>query len=113
MVLITHDLGVVAETADHVAVMYAGRIVEQAPAAELFAAPQHPYTWGLLGSMPRLDAPRRAPSPSDRGRPPSLLHPPSGCRFQPRCPHARERRGRPALEPLALVPSRPLLPSTA
>jgi len=102
MVLITHDLGVVAETADEVAVMYAGRIVEQAPAAELFAAPQHPYTWGLLRSMPRLDAPIGAELVPIPGRPPSLVHPPSGCRFHPRCPYVRERHREvdPPLEPL-------------
>jgi len=106
MVLITHDLGVVAETADDVAVMYAGRIVEQAPAAELFAAPQHPYTWGLLRSMPRLDAPAGAELVPIPGRPPSLVHPPSGCRFHPRCPYVRERHRSvdPALEPLAGTP---------
>jgi peptide/nickel transport system ATP-binding protein len=91
MVLITHDLGVVAETADEVAVMYAGRIVEQAPAGELFAAPQHPYTWGLLRSMPRLEAEADMELVPIPGRPPSLIHPPSGCRFHPRCPYARER----------------------
>ncbi|HET6447462.1 MAG TPA: ABC transporter ATP-binding protein [Conexibacter sp.] len=103
MVLITHDLGVVAETADEVAVMYAGRIVEQAPAAELFAAPQHPYTWGLLRSMPRLDAPAGAELVAIPGRPPSLIHPPSGCRFHPRCPYVRERHREldPSLEPIA------------
>jgi len=91
MVLITHDLGVIAETADEVAVMYAGRIVEHAPVAELFAAPRHPYTWGLLRSTPRLDAPAGAELVPIPGRPPSLIHPPSGCRFHPRCPYVRER----------------------
>jgi oligopeptide/dipeptide ABC transporter ATP-binding protein len=86
LILITHDLGVVAEMADEVAVMYAGRIVEQAPVGSLFAAPQHPYTIGLLGAVPRLDAP-----PSDRlavieGAVPSPLAPLAGCRFHPRCP---------------------------
>jgi peptide/nickel transport system ATP-binding protein len=106
MVLITHDLGVVAETADEVAVMYAGRIVEQAPAAELFAAPRHPYTWGLLRSMPRLDAPIGAALTPIPGRPPSLIRPPSGCRFHPRCPYVRERHRSvdPTLEPLADAP---------
>jgi peptide/nickel transport system ATP-binding protein len=91
MVLITHDLGVVAETADEVAVMYAGRIVERAPARALLTAPRHPYTWGLLRSMPRLDAPAGAELVAIPGRPPSLVHPPSGCRFHPRCPYVRER----------------------
>jgi peptide/nickel transport system ATP-binding protein len=103
MVLITHDLGVVAETADEVAVMYAGQIVEQAATAELFASPQHPYTWGLLRSMPRLDAPLGAELVPIPGRPPSLVQPPSGCRFHPRCPYVRERHREvdPPLEPLA------------
>jgi peptide/nickel transport system ATP-binding protein len=103
MVFITHDLGVVAETADDVAVMYAGRIVEQAPAAELFAAPRHPYTWGLLRSMPRLDAPAGAELVPIPGRPPSLIDPPSGCRFHPRCPYVRDRHREvdPSLEPVA------------
>jgi peptide/nickel transport system ATP-binding protein len=106
MVLITHDLGVVAETADEVAVMYAGRIVEQAPVAELFAAPRHPYTWGLLRSMPRLDAAPGAELVPIPGRPPSLVHPPSGCRFHPRCPYVRERHRSvdPALEPVVGAP---------
>jgi peptide/nickel transport system ATP-binding protein len=107
MVLITHDLGVVAETADEVAVMYAGQIVEQAPAGELFAAPQHPYTWGLLRSTPRLDAAAGAELAPIPGRPPSPLDPPSGCRFHPRCPYVRERHRTvdPPLEPLAGAPA--------
>jgi peptide/nickel transport system ATP-binding protein len=107
IIFITHDLGVVAETADEVAVMYAGQIVEQAPAAELFAAPRHPYTWGLLRSMPRLDAAPGAALVPIPGRPPSLVRPPSGCRFHPRCPYVRERHRTvdPALEPLAGAPS--------
>jgi len=107
MVLITHDLGVVAETADEVAVMYAGRIVEQAPADELFAAPRHPYTWGLLRSMPRLDAPAGAELVPIPGRPPSLIAPPSGCRFHPRCPYVRERHRHvdPSLEPVPGAPA--------
>jgi peptide/nickel transport system ATP-binding protein len=102
LVLITHDLGVVAEHADEIAVVYAGRIVEQASAAELFAAPQHPYTWGLLTSIPRLDAPRGTQLVPIAGRPPSLLHPPAGCRFHPRCPYVQEehRRLDPPLAPL-------------
>ncbi len=106
MVLITHDLGVVAETADEVAVMYAGRIVEQAPAAELFAAPQHPYTWGLLRSTPRLDAAVGADLVAIPGRPPSLVSPPSGCRFHPRCRYVRDphREVDPALVAVASRP---------
>jgi peptide/nickel transport system ATP-binding protein len=85
VMLITHDLGVVAEVADDVLVMYAGRGVEHGPASEVFAAPAHPYTWGLLGSVPRFDRAsegRLVPIP---GSPPSLLNPPSGCPFHPRC----------------------------
>ncbi|OIV38670.1 dipeptide/oligopeptide/nickel ABC transporter ATP-binding protein [Mangrovactinospora gilvigrisea] len=84
-ILITHDLGVVAGTVDDVVIMYAGRTMETAPVDRLFAAPQHPYTWGLLGSTPRLDGDRRkrlAPIP---GSPPNLLEPAAGCPFAPRC----------------------------
>jgi peptide/nickel transport system ATP-binding protein len=100
VILITHDLGVVAEIADEIAVMYAGRIVEQAPAAAIFAAPQHPYTWGLLKSIPRLDEPRGRALVPIPGRPPSLIHRPSGCHFHPRCPFAfdEQRRTDPQLE---------------
>ncbi len=91
VVIITHDLGVVAETADEIAVMYAGRIVERAPAARIFAAPEHPYTWGLLGSIPRLDAPRGTELVPIPGRPPTLTDLPGGCAFAPRCPYARPR----------------------
>jgi oligopeptide/dipeptide ABC transporter ATP-binding protein len=91
VVLITHDLGVVAEVADRVAVMYAGQIVEQGTLDEIFYDPQHPYTWGLLGSLTRLDQPRPRRLPQIAGQPPSLLAPPSGCRFAPRCPHAFDR----------------------
>ena len=88
VLLITHDLGVVAELADRVVVMYAGQVVEQAGLEELFTSPRHPYTWGLLGSIPRLDQPRPERLAQVPGRPPSLLAPPAGCRFQPRCAHA-------------------------
>ena len=88
MVLVTHDLGVVARVADDVAVMYAGRIVETGPTRPLLRTPQHPYTWGLLRSMPRLDGPRDAWPVPIAGRPPSPIAPPSGCRFHPRCPSA-------------------------
>jgi peptide/nickel transport system ATP-binding protein len=101
MVIVTHDLGVVAATADEVAVMYAGRIVERGPARTVFTAPEHPYTWGLLGSTPRLDAPPRERLRPIAGRPPSLIDLPGGCSFHPRCPYARERHRHvePALEP--------------
>jgi peptide/nickel transport system ATP-binding protein len=86
IIVITHDLGVVAETADDVVVMYAARIAEQGPVDEIFKRPHHPYTWGLLGSLPRLDTDteRLVQIP---GQPPSLLNPPGGCRFHPRCPY--------------------------
>jgi peptide/nickel transport system ATP-binding protein len=87
-ILITHDLGVVAEVADRVLVMYAGRVVEAGTLDEIFYDPQHPYTWGLLGSLTRLDRPRPHRLPQIRGAPPSLLSPPQGCAFRPRCPHA-------------------------
>jgi peptide/nickel transport system ATP-binding protein len=89
IIMITHDLGVVAEVADDVLVMYAANVVEQAEVHDLFHRPQHPYTWGLMGSLPRLDADveRLTQIP---GQPPSLLRPPSGCRFHPRCPYVME-----------------------
>ena len=86
VVLITHDLGVVAELADRVVVMYAGQVVEQAGVGDLFADPRHPYTRGLLASIPRLDGPVGQRLPQIPGHPPSLLNPPSGCRFAARCP---------------------------
>jgi peptide/nickel transport system ATP-binding protein/oligopeptide transport system ATP-binding protein len=86
-ILITHDLGVVAEMADRVLVMYAGKVVEQGTLDEIFYDPQHPYTWGLLGSLTRLDRPRPKRLPQISGSPPSLLDLPQGCPFRPRCPH--------------------------
>ena len=91
MIMITHDLGVVAEVADRVAVMYAGRIVESGTLDEVFYDPQHPYTWGLLGSLTRVDQPHTETLAQISGQPPSLLSLPEGCHFQPRCPHAFER----------------------
>jgi len=90
IVLITHDMGVVADFAERVVVMYAGRVVEEAPKTTLFRDPQHPYTWGLLGSMPRVDRPRVRRLAAIPGAPPSLLAPPPGCAFEPRCPHRFE-----------------------
>jgi oligopeptide transport system ATP-binding protein len=90
LILITHDLGVVAEVADRIAVMYAGRIVEQAEAVELFRAPGHPYTEALMNSLPRLDLKGRTLE-TITGLPPSLLAIPAGCPFHPRCPRVRER----------------------
>ena len=100
LVLITHDLGVVAEVTEEVNVMYAGEVVESAPTDRIFAAPQHPYTWGLLRSIPRLDRPRDEPLVPIPGRPPSLIDPPAGCRFFPRCPYepAQARDTHPDLE---------------
>ena len=86
-ILITHDLGVVAEIADRVLVMYAGKVVEQGTLDEIFYDPQHPYTWGLLGSLTRIDRPRPQRLPQISGQPPSLLELPEGCPFRPRCPH--------------------------
>jgi oligopeptide/dipeptide ABC transporter ATP-binding protein len=91
VVLITHDLGVVADIADRIAVMYAGRIVEYGDKRDLFYDPQMPYTWGLLGSIPRLDRPKTDRLHSIAGLPPSLIHLPQGCKFRPRCPHAFEK----------------------
>ena len=86
VILVTHDLGVVAETAQSVMVMYAGRAVEHGPAAEVFARPQHPYTWGLLESMPSVEG-KVAHLHAIEGSPPSVIHLPPGCAFHPRCPH--------------------------
>lgn len=101
LILITHDLGVVAGTADRVIVMYAGRVVEEAPTEELFANPRHPYTLGLLASVPRLDEKRQAELKTIEGAPPDLLKPPPGCPFMPRCLFARSIcRTMPPLNPL-------------
>jgi peptide/nickel transport system ATP-binding protein len=89
IVLITHDLGVIAEVADDVVVMYAARVVEHAPVDNLFNRPHHPYTWGLLGSLPRLDTDVER-LVQIQGSPPSLLNPPRGCRFHPRCPYVMD-----------------------
>jgi len=91
VILITHDLGVVAEIADEIVVMYAGRAVERAATRPLFYDAQHPYTWGLLGSIPRLDRPKPERLHSITGAPPSLINLPRGCKFRPRCPHAFEK----------------------
>ena len=88
VIIITHDLGVVAELADDIMVMYAGRSVEQGSAREVFHSPQHPYTWGLLASMPRLDRDRSERLLPIKGSPPSLINVPSGCAFHPRCAYA-------------------------
>jgi peptide/nickel transport system ATP-binding protein len=90
VVMITHDLGVIAEIADEVAVMYAGRVMERTSRETLFTVPELPYTWGLMRSIPRLDAPRPGRLDSISGLPPSLIHLPSGCPFHPRCPYVME-----------------------
>ena len=89
IIMITHDLGVVAEIADDVVVMYAGKVAEEGTVDEIFTRPHHPYTWGLLGSLPRIDVDveRLVQIP---GQPPSLLNPPRGCRFHPRCPYVMD-----------------------
>ena len=89
VIMITHDLGVVAQITEQIAVMYAGRIVEHATTDELFARPEHPYTWGLLGSIPRLDQPSDQELVPIPGRPPSLINRPAGCSFHPRCFYAQ------------------------
>jgi peptide/nickel transport system ATP-binding protein/oligopeptide transport system ATP-binding protein len=88
IILVTHDLAVVADIADRVVVMYSGRVVEQGTLDELFYDPLHPYTWGLLGSITRVDRDRSRLLPAIPGMPPSLLNTPEGCHFRPRCPHA-------------------------
>jgi peptide/nickel transport system ATP-binding protein len=102
IIIITHDLGVVAEIADDVAVMYAGRIVETASADAVFSNPEHPYTWGLLKSIPRLESERSEMLVPIPGTPPSLIRPPSGCHFHPRCAYALPDHSRidPRLEPV-------------
>jgi peptide/nickel transport system ATP-binding protein len=106
LLLITHDLGVIAENCDEVLVMYAGRVAERGPVAELFAEPRHPYTRGLLASMPRLETPRKTRLPVIEGAVPSLAAMPEGCRFAGRCPWRTEqcRREVPALR--AIAPNR-------
>jgi peptide/nickel transport system ATP-binding protein len=101
VILVTHDLGVVAETAQSVMVMYAGRAVEHGPADQVFENPQHPYTWGLLESMPSIEA-KVAHLVAIEGSPPSVIHLPPGCAFHPRCPHRFEPcdRVRPELAPM-------------
>jgi peptide/nickel transport system ATP-binding protein len=107
IVMITHDLGVVAEMADDIAVMYAGRIVETASAKLLFAGPEHPYTWGLLKSIPSLIGTRKEQLVPIPGTPPSLINLPSGCHFHPRCPYSQPDHARidPQLQPVSGEPT--------
>jgi oligopeptide transport system ATP-binding protein len=88
LILITHDLGVVADVADKISVMYAGRIMEQAPVGDIYARPAHPYTKGLLESIPRVDLKGQDLS-AIKGLPPNLMRIPAGCEFNPRCPYAQ------------------------
>jgi len=91
MILVTHDLGVVAGRADDIAVMYAGRVVEKAPTRTLFGAVRHPYTEALMRSIPKLAAPSHTKLTAIGGRPPDIINPPSGCKFSPRCPYVQPR----------------------
>jgi peptide/nickel transport system ATP-binding protein len=102
IIIITHDLGVVAETADDVVVMYAAEVVEQGPVDSIFGRPHMPYTWGLLGSLPRLDTDLER-LVQIKGQPPSLLRPPQGCRFHPRCPYVMDicKKEDPPLRPVS------------
>jgi peptide/nickel transport system ATP-binding protein/oligopeptide transport system ATP-binding protein len=93
VIFVTHDLGVVADIADRVVVMYSGRVVEQGSLDEIFYDPQHPYTWGLLGSVTRMDREPPHRLPAIPGQPPSLVNAPTGCHFRPRCPHAFDKCG--------------------
>jgi peptide/nickel transport system ATP-binding protein len=90
IIIITHDLGVVAEMANDILVMYAGKSVERGPVDEVFYTPEMPYTWGLLSSMPRIDRVREERLNPIRGNPPSLINPPRGCAFHPRCDYQKE-----------------------
>jgi len=107
IVIITHDLGVVAEMAHDIAVMYAGRIVETGSASAIFSSPEHPYTWGLLKSIPHLTGSREEPLVPIPGTPPSLIRPPSGCHFHPRCFYAQPEHARidPGLRPVETDPA--------
>jgi peptide/nickel transport system ATP-binding protein len=103
IVLITHDLGVIAQVCDEVVVMYAGRVAEQGPVEEIFRRPTHPYTRGLLASIPRLTTARKSRLPTIEGAVPSLAEMPPGCRFQNRCPFVEQRcrDTRPPLEEIS------------
>ncbi len=90
IIMITHDLGVVADMADNILVMYAGRMVEYGTCDEVFYRPSHPYTWGLMDSIPRHDVDEKGALCPIKGQPPSLVNVPSGCSFHPRCPHAKD-----------------------
>jgi peptide/nickel transport system ATP-binding protein len=91
MILVTHDLGVVAGRADEIAVMYAGRVVEKAPTRTLFSSLRHPYTEALIKSIPKLAEPSHTRLLAIGGRPPDIINPPKGCKFSPRCPYAQPK----------------------
>jgi len=107
VIVITHDLGVVAELAHDILVMYGGKSVEYGSAEEIFDQPEHPYTWGLLGSMPRLDKDRKERLLPIRGTPPSLINVPQGCAFHPRCAYADRNDGRSQAEVPEMHETRP------
>ncbi len=107
VIIITHDLGVVAELADDILVMYGGKCVENTSAENLFTEPEHPYTWGLLGSMPRIDRERQDRLVPVKGSPPSLINLPQGCAFHPRCPFADRTHGASETEIPLLVETAP------
>jgi len=91
ILIITHDLGIIAETADEVVVMYASKVVEKAPVVELFSKPLHPYTYGLFKSRPEIGKSKTEPLETIKGMVPSPLHFPKGCKFHPRCPYCQDR----------------------
>jgi peptide/nickel transport system ATP-binding protein len=103
LIVITHDLGVVAELSDEILVMYAGRCIEYGTTDDIFYRPEHPYTWGLLGSMPRLDREPTERLMPIKGSPPSLINVPPGCAFHPRCPYAELTAGKAGTEVPALA----------
>jgi peptide/nickel transport system ATP-binding protein len=107
VIIITHDLGVVAELADDILVMYAGKAVEYGSSQAIFGRPEHPYTWGLLSSMPRMDRARQERLVPIQGTPPSLIRVPPGCAFHPRCPYATLNEGRSQAEVPPLLTSEP------
>jgi peptide/nickel transport system ATP-binding protein len=104
VIMITHDLGVIAELADDVLVMYAGKAIEQASVLDIFKRPEHPYTWGLLSSMPRMDRDRQERLTPVAGAPPSLIDLPPGCSFNPRCPYRDLTEGLSVTQVPALTP---------
>jgi peptide/nickel transport system ATP-binding protein len=107
VIMITHDLGVIAELADDVLVMYAGKAVEHASCQDIFRRPEHPYTWGLLSSMPRMDRERQERLIPVTGTPPSLINLPPGCSFHPRCPYCALTDGKALTEAPPLLPTGP------